>query len=192
MEKMTRRGVLVLASGTGLAAFAGVTEATAGEGTAAPEAELFAMGPFPLSDWFAEPKGKPSFRNLRQLDTAPGDAELVRAFNECKLFVLDRRLIKDPKAPRFDERSHPILVASGKTLHTWEERDKRFSIVVAELTADVDTLRTRSFPPVKSVILGVSLRVDGAAGAATADGIYCTSKELTYDVFGREAKLKGV
>jgi hypothetical protein len=190
---MNRRTTLQWLSGAGLAAFLGTpSQSTAAEAPRSDKREIILLGPFSLGDWFRESKVKiDGVFNLG----APARDDIIKSFHDCTLFLLDQRIITDPKKPRFADgkKDDPRLLATGKLHHNWEEKGKSFTIQIAELSAAVSRTNYSARPPTQQVHVNVGLKTIGRRGPATSGSTIYFSPEkgtLVYDITGKLLRRK--
>jgi len=145
------------------------------------------IGPFTLGDWFKKHRKEQRAKGTIVIG-APDDAEIVKSFNDCKLYVIDQRVWKDKDTVRFD--GSPKLVAEGRLGHAWEGKGKSCKIWLKSVGANVtDTDHTTS-PPFRTVLLQVTFDICGENSGRTESGTYSLSSLFSYDIIGKEIPLK--
>jgi hypothetical protein len=191
MDAVTRRGILTAIPGAGLAAaLTFAPRAAAGDPASPPQGELLVIGPFGLGDWCAAAMARNPLWKLFTLGVAPGEADLVKSLNACRLFVIDRRTLKDPERPRFpdSDRDYPVIAVAGKSTHSRKEKGKTFAIELEEPRVIPDSTRNGASPPFKKIAVGLSLKVRAVSWLGTDEGTYKVTHPLAYDVYGRQRR----
>jgi hypothetical protein len=191
MDAVTRRGILTVIPGAGLAAALSLApRAGAADPSSPPQGELLVIGPFGLGDWFAAAAAEHPLGAHSTLGVAPADAELVKSLNECKLFVIDRRSLKDPERPSFPltDADYPVIAVAGKSAHSWGEKGTSFSIELEESRVHNNSIRNRATPPFKMVSAGLTLKVRAVAWVGKAETTHCIGRSVAYDVYGRQRR----
>jgi hypothetical protein len=191
MKPITRRTALAaLAAGS----FGSLTTAMQGAPPEAPAAkhELFVIGPFSLGDWFKKHREESRAKDAIVYG-APDDAEIIKSLNECKLYVLDRRVCKDKETAHFDDsKDYPQLVAGGKLIHSWKEKGKNCTIWVTTLKAIASSTDERTPPPSRIVTLNatIDIRGENAIVTQTKTTSFEPDRRIAYDITGKLISVK--
>jgi hypothetical protein len=192
MKPVTRRTALAALSAASFGSLVSDCQAAPPEAPAVKH-ELFVVGPFSLGNWFKkhreETKAKDSI-----VFGAPDDAEIVKSLNECKLYVIDRRVSKDKETKHFDDpkEGYPQLVASGKLIHTWKEKGKNCTIWVKTLMAIASSTDESTPPPSRIVELNVTIDIRGenAFATQTKTVAFNSDQSIAYDITGKRLPCK--
>jgi hypothetical protein len=187
MKRLTRRAALAALSAASFGPVAATTRAAAPEAGAAKH-ELFVVGPFCLGDWFKEYRERKKARRPI-VAGAPDDAEIIESLNDCKLYVIDRRVWKDKDTVRFDDSqdAYPKLVAEGKLRHFWDEKGMNCTIWVTRLALAGSKTNHRTPPPFREASWNVAIDIRGekATVVETASYAFMSDRPTSYDITGK-------
>jgi hypothetical protein len=194
MNGMSRRDALRFVPTLGLCTVAATTPggAIAEEGgKQAPQREVFVVGPYPLGDLYRRYKDKDSIGDCFKKGAGPGDDDIVKSFNDCRLYVIDQRVRGNEPGWQFAEYKdgYPKLAAEGKLVHPLHDQGKKdFVIALAELEPmGTHTVESTEVSPSRSFHVTVGLKISGTLGLLSVQASYnlCLTRCIAYDVMGR-------
>jgi hypothetical protein len=169
MMTIARRDLLELASVTGFgAALAPLSGVAASEQKRGPHLgqELLFVGPYALGRLYREMPDKPDLGDWFDMGPGRSEAELVKFFDGCRLYVIDRRGAAGAKGRTFveDKGWSPKVAIEGKLFQELKSKKYRELTVqieeVAVMPGSEITDQTTS-PPQRSVHVLLKLRLTG-------------------------------
>jgi hypothetical protein len=135
-----------LASATALASLlSGGSDARAVESV---KDELMLMGPFSLGELYESQRR--SLGNECTDGQGPSDKDIAKAFSQCQLYVIDKKIITKTGEWQFADEEYPKMALSGK-LH-FELKDNKntdFTIYFDEMTKGAQTTDCDTKPPTR-------------------------------------------
>ena len=186
MKRINRRTALAAISASSLSAL--VAQPSRAADAAADKRELFAIGPFALGDWFKHYRTK--YQDKEPLAAgAPEDDQIIKSLNECRLYLIDRRVWADRSKPRFDESKDrfPQVAAEGKLVHSWNEKGGTCTIWVKEMSAKDVRTDCDASPPFRRLDISVGIEILGAGRQITqTETLHFVSEPvIAYDINGQ-------
>ena len=189
MEQVTRRRLLGLVPGAGLATIFG-PELACAAGPTPNVVELFVVGPLRLGEWLKRGYGDKWL--VKNGKAGPDLKTAVTALNTAPLYIIDVRDTSDPRKPRFAAAlGYPALVVAKQGTHLWKKDGDSFRLSLEEMSIGVDS--TYGQPPIRKVIAAVQLELLDAAqlelkeykSLAVKESTMAVSDRITYDVKGK-------
>ena len=190
MKSINRRAALAAISASSLSAL--IAQPSHAADVAADKQELFAVGPFALGDWFKHYRTK--YRDKEPLAAgAPEDDQIVRSLNECRLYIIDRRVWTDRAKPRFDESKDrfPHVAAEGKLVHSWKGKESTCTIWINEMSAKDVRTDCDASPPFRRLDISVGIEILGARRQITqTETLHFVSEPvIAYDINGQQHRI---
>jgi hypothetical protein len=185
MLQITRRDSIKLASATGLASLlSGGSDARAVEPV---KGELMLMGPFPLGELYESQKR--SLGNEHTDGQGPTDEDIAKAFNQCQLYVIDKKVIAKAGEWRFADEEYPRMALSGEVhFELKDNKDADFKIYFEKIVKVDQRDDYVTKPATRSFIVGFqSYIVRGNLGSEKHVATYGWSakKRIAYDINGK-------
>jgi hypothetical protein len=179
MMTITRRGVLELAGAAGVGAvLAPLPRAAAGDekGGPPPKEEFFVVGPYALGDLFQDMKKEDKdfgdwFDRWLGAGSGPAaEADLVKFFNGCHFYVIDKRVLR-AQGWTFakDKDWDPKVVTEGKLFkELTKEEDHELTVQIVEVKQMPGSLITdlTTSPAHRSLSVMLMVRLAGKAPKA--------------------------
>jgi hypothetical protein len=195
MKPINRRDALgqtcVASLGSRLAVEQGIG-AEVNEDKAPPKRELFVIGPVSLGKLYKSPgKGEPIGDSI-ETNAGPPAADIVKAFNECRVYVIDHRVREGTNKWQFatSKDGFPKVAVEGKLFHTLKERKgKPFTIQIVELFCrGTQTVVTTTQTPTRSLRVGVRLKIQGSRRILSVEADYnlLPERRIEYDKSGKQ------
>jgi hypothetical protein len=183
MLQITRRDSLKLASATALAT---LLSGTAKAADAEP-GELMLMGPFPLGELYESQKA--SLGNEHTDGQGPSDKDIADAFNQCRLYVIDKKVLAKSGEWQFADGEFPILAFSGE-LHfeLKDNSDTNFKIYFEKMSIIDQRDDYTSRPPSRCFRVGFQCHIfRGNLGSERDIARYgwTPKKRIAYDINGK-------
>jgi|GEM_PF-5746374 len=189
MNQLSRRvAVHGICSGAFAALLSRPTFATAADdkGKSNPKRELIGFGPYRLGEAICKDIQKALPDWFVQGVSIRAD-DLIKAFNETEILVVDERIRDTSKGLSFSESTgaYPAAVVRGKFVHEWQKGE--YSVQVVEIR--VADIRTSYRPKVRYIgMFSITLRISKNGGLVNRQATIGFAPELgiKYDVDGNK------
>jgi hypothetical protein len=182
MVRVTRRESIKLASATALASLlSGGSDARAAEPA---KGELMLMGPFSVGDLYESQE-----RSLGDEHTdgqGPSDEDIAKAFSQCQLYVIDKKIIAKTGELRFADEEYPKMALSGKLHFSLKDnQNSEFNIYFEQMAVVDQRTDYTTKPPSRYFRVGFQCylvrgalgqrRLSDTAGGARQNGLFMIS-----------------
>jgi hypothetical protein len=188
MLHITRRDSIKLASAATLATLlSGNAEAAD-----AKQGELMLMGPFSLGDLYESQKGR--LGNEHTDGQGPSDEDIAKAFGQCQLYVIDKKVMIKAGEWRFADDDFPKIALSGKLYFELKDnKDSDFKIYFEKMSIGDTRTNYTTNPPCRHFRIGFQCYiVRGNFGSEKGVARYglAPKKWIGYDINGKVLHTK--
>jgi hypothetical protein len=136
--------------------------------------EIFAVGPYLLGELYQNRKEGEPLRDSLKKGSGPAEDDLIKSFNDTRLYVVDRRVLTDAQTWDFDSAAdgYPKLAVEGTFYHELKDsRGREFTIQVVEVALRGTGTAHFKIPNRTAHVL-VTLRISGSLGFLAATATY--------------------
>lgn len=145
---------------------------------------LIVVGPYHLGEWFGENK---SWKDWVSELEEPARTGITKSVGECRLYVIDKRILTAKEPARFAMNDYPRVAVSGPLYHEWKGKGTRVVVQIA-LTAPLSDSAdyTKEIPTRKlDVKITIKSAQENSRGRFESTETFIFG-ELTYDINGKQ------
>jgi hypothetical protein len=187
MLQITRRDSMKLASVTTLAALFGSSAQAAEED----KGEVIFVGPVSLGELYRSQKNSLGYYPEEGEGQVIGDEQIANAFDDCQLYVIDKKILDKSGKRRFVDASHefPKLALSGKLHFEFKDnKDTDFKVYFESVNRVGSMTNYDTKPPTRYFQMNFQCHVVRGNLASEKDICrygWSSEKYVVYDINGK-------